>query len=58
MASGLTIPRFADLGHPDLAYVEHTLGALLIEKEADVQRATTAFDRLRSDALSPADSLI
>ena len=57
MGSGLTVLSFGDLGHPDMAYVEHALGALHLEKEADVARARLAFDRLRSDALSPDDSL-
>lgn len=57
MGSGLSVLSFGDLGHPDLAYVEHALGALNMEKEADVARARLVFDRLRSDALSPDDSL-
>ncbi|MCO1658268.1 helix-turn-helix domain-containing protein [Pseudonocardia humida] len=57
MVSPFTILRFTDLGEPDIAYVEHTLGALLMEKKADVHRARLLFDKLRSDALSPADSV-
>jgi transcriptional regulator with XRE-family HTH domain len=57
MVSPFTILRYDGLGQPDLAYVEHTLGALLMEKKADVQRARLLFDRLRSDALGPADSV-
>ena len=57
VASGFFILSFGDLGEPDMAYVEHALGAVNVEKEADVARARLAFDRLRSDALSPADSL-
>jgi transcriptional regulator with XRE-family HTH domain len=56
-ASGITVLSFGDLGHDDIAYVEHGLGALKLEKEADVHRARLAFDRLRSDALDPADSV-
>jgi Domain of unknown function (DUF5753)/Helix-turn-helix domain len=56
IASGFTILSFGSLGEPDMAYVEHALGALNVEKEADVARARLLFDRLRSDALSPADS--
>jgi hypothetical protein len=55
--SGFTVLGFGDLGEPDLAYVEHALGALMMDKEADVARARLGFDRLRSDALSPADTL-
>ena len=49
--SGFTVLGFGDLGEPDLAYVEHALGALMMDKEADVARARLGFDRLRSDAL-------
>jgi len=48
---------FADLGEPDMAYVEHVTGAVHIEKAEEVARCTLAFDRLRSAALSPADSV-
>ena len=54
--SGLTILAFGDLGEPDIAFVEHALGSVRIEKEADVARARLGFDRLRSDALSPSDT--
>ena len=58
MASGFHILSFGrDLGEPDIAYVEHAIGALLIEKEADVALARLKFDRLRSAAHSPSDSL-
>ncbi len=55
--SGFIVLSFGDLGEPDLAYVEHALGAVLFEKAADVASATLEFDRLRSDALPPAESL-
>ncbi len=57
MGSGFTVLNFGDLGEPDMAYVEHALGAMRMEKEADVVRARLMLGRLRSDALSPADSL-
>lgn len=57
MVSPFTVLRFDALGEPDLAYVEHTLGALFMEKGADVQRAKLLFDRLRSTALNPTDSV-
>jgi hypothetical protein len=47
---------FDGLDHPDIAYVEHALGALTVEKEVEVERARLMLDRLRSDALSPDDS--
>jgi transcriptional regulator with XRE-family HTH domain len=57
MAAGFTLLGFGDLGMPDMAYIEHPVGAVHIDKVADVQRATLAFDRLRSLALSPDDSV-
>lgn len=57
MASGLTVLSFGALGEPDMAYVEHSLGAMHMDKASDVARAKLKFDRLRSDALSPVDSL-
>jgi transcriptional regulator with XRE-family HTH domain len=52
-----TILQFGELGEPDMAYVEHLLGAVHIDKEQDVAGARLAFDRVRSAALSPADSV-
>jgi len=44
--SGFTVLTFEGLDEPDLAYVEHPMGAVHIEKEADVARASTpAVDR-------------
>lgn len=56
MGSGFIVLSFGDLGEPDMAYVEHALGAVQLEKEDDVANGRVMFDRLRSDALSPADS--
>ncbi len=55
--SGYAILGFGDLGEPDVVHVEHALGALILDKAADVARARLGFDRLRSAALSPADTL-
>ncbi len=57
LASGLVVLHFGDLGEPDMAYVEHALGALVLDKERDAERARLAFGRLQSGALSPAESL-
>jgi transcriptional regulator with XRE-family HTH domain len=57
MDSGLILLSFGDLGEPDILFVEHAAGSTQTEKAADVSRATLKFDRLRSDALSPDDSL-
>jgi len=57
MGSGFIVLSFGDLGQPDMAYVEHALGALLLDKESDVATARLKFDQLRSEALNPADSV-
>jgi transcriptional regulator with XRE-family HTH domain len=57
LASGFTILHFGDLGEPDMAYVEHSLGAVSLDKAADVARAKLTFERVLSDALDPAESL-
>ncbi len=56
MASPFTLLSFDDLDEPDIAYVEHALGAVTLDKKPDVDRATVFFDRLRADALGLADS--
>ncbi len=56
MASAFTVLSFEDLGAPDIAYVEHALGAVVLDKESDVVRASMFFDRLRAEALGVADS--
>ncbi|MGH3784823.1 MAG: DUF397 domain-containing protein, partial [Pseudonocardiaceae bacterium] len=48
---------FAEPDEPEVAYIEHSAGALHLDKEAQVQACTVVFDRLRSEALSPQDSV-
>ncbi|MGI9003282.1 MAG: helix-turn-helix domain-containing protein [Pseudonocardia sp.] len=55
--SAFTLLSFDELAEPDIAYVEHLLGSATIENEADVATARLVFDHLRSQALSPADSI-
>jgi transcriptional regulator with XRE-family HTH domain len=57
IASSFTVLSFGALGEPDLAYVEHALGAVFLEGEDDVRLARNQFDRLRTLALTPAASL-
>jgi transcriptional regulator with XRE-family HTH domain len=52
-----TVLSFDGLGEPDMAYVEHPVGSMHIEKEEDVVRARLVFDHLRSVALDPAESV-
>jgi len=55
LSASFTLLSFADM--PDLTYLEHPMGAVHMEKEADVVTATLAFDQLRSLALNPEDSV-
>jgi hypothetical protein len=48
---------FDGLGEPDMGYIEHLMGSVHVEKEEHVARARLVFDRLRSVALSPAESV-
>jgi transcriptional regulator with XRE-family HTH domain len=57
LASGFTILSFADLGEPEMAYVEHSLGSMILDKAGDVARAKVAFERVLSAALDPTESL-
>jgi transcriptional regulator with XRE-family HTH domain len=57
LGSGLVVLNFGDLNEPDVAYVEHALGALFLEKEDEVARAKLTFDLVRAQALDPAESL-
>lgn len=52
-----TILRFEDAGEPDIAYVEHSVGSVQVSTEPEVRRATLAFDRLWSAALSADDTI-
>ena len=57
LASSFTILSFGELGEPDMAHVEHTIGALILDKASDVARARLTFECVLSDALDPAESL-
>ncbi len=57
VTSGFIVLGFGDLDEPDMAYAEHSLGAVLIQKKAEVTRSRILFDRLRSLALGPTDSV-
>jgi hypothetical protein len=58
LMSGFCVLSFGDLGQPDMAYVEHSLGAVHIENAPDVVLARKKFDQLRSIASNPADTLV
>lgn len=54
---GFILLSFADLDEPDIVYVEPLTGSLHIDRAQVVTRCRLAFDRLRSAALDPADSM-
>jgi transcriptional regulator with XRE-family HTH domain len=56
LESGFFVLSFGDLGEPDMAYVEHALGATHLWKEPEVTLARLKFDRLRTLALAPGES--
>jgi transcriptional regulator with XRE-family HTH domain len=57
ITSGFIVLDFGDLDEPDIAYAEHSLGAALTQSKSEVTRSRLLFDRLRSLALGPADSV-
>ena len=57
LASGFVVLSFGELGEPDMVYVEHSLGAVHLEREQEVLQARNKYNELRTLALSPADSL-
>jgi len=50
----LTFPEDED---PSVLYVEYAIGSIQAEKSEEVAEARLVFDRLRSEALSPSDSV-
>jgi transcriptional regulator with XRE-family HTH domain len=58
MDAAFTILTFPDGEDPDLAYLSHVAGSLHIEKDAEVDRCKLAFERLRSAALPPEESIM
>lgn len=57
MNGAFTVLEFPESDDPDLLYVPYPTGALHVEKIEEVRAATLVFDRLRSQALPPADSV-
>jgi transcriptional regulator with XRE-family HTH domain len=58
MDGAFTLLSFLDPQDPEMLYVEYPTGALHIEDEKEVAEARLKFENLRSEALSPADSLV
>ena len=57
MDGSFTVLGYDEPDEPEIAYVEHTASALHLDKEAEVRACKLVFDRLRSEALSPHDSV-
>ncbi len=52
-----TILSFEGFGEPDMGYTENPMGSMHAENVEHVRRARLVFDRLRSVALSPTESV-
>ncbi len=57
MSGSFTVVRFADPDEPAIDYMENAVSATHVHKEAEVRGYELVFDRLRSEALSPHDSV-
>jgi len=57
MDGAFTILEFPNDDDPAVLYVEYPTGSLHAEKPEEVAEAKLVFDRLRSEALSPQDSM-
>jgi DNA-binding XRE family transcriptional regulator len=57
MEGAFTILEFQEPEDPSLLYAEYPTGAVHVEKPEEVRDARLIFDRLRSVALPPADSM-
>jgi transcriptional regulator with XRE-family HTH domain len=57
IGSAFTLLRFADAEVMNCVYLEHHLGALYLERPADIRRYTAIFEQLVTSALAPDESL-
>lgn len=57
MDGAFIILSFLEDEYPSVLYVEYINGSLQVEKSEEVAAARLVFDRLRSEALSPSDSV-
>ena len=53
VSGAFTIYRFTEPADPDVVYLEHTTSDLYLESPEQVRRYGTAFEQVRSRALSP-----
>jgi hypothetical protein len=57
MDGAFTVLKFQEPDDPNLLYVEYPTGAVHVEKKDETDEASLVFDRLRSVALPPAESV-
>jgi len=57
IGTAFTLLRFADASAMNAVYLEHHMGALYLERPADLMRYTEMFEQLVTLALPPDDSL-
>ena len=57
LSGSFSVLGFADPEEPAIAYVENAVGAMHVHKDVEVRGYKLVFDRLRSEALSPRDSV-
>jgi hypothetical protein len=57
LAGNFTVLSFPDDEEPDVAYVEHLAGSVVIEKALAVEKCKLAFRSLAAIALSPPESV-
>jgi hypothetical protein len=57
MNGSFTVLGFAELDEPEIVYTENAVSATHVHKEAEVRGYKLVFDRLRSEALNPRDSI-
>jgi Domain of unknown function (DUF5753) len=57
MNGSFTVLGFAEPDEPEIAYTENAVGVTHVHKEAEVRGYRLVFDQLRSEALSPRDSV-
>ncbi|MGH4024761.1 MAG: helix-turn-helix domain-containing protein [Pseudonocardiaceae bacterium] len=56
-SGSFNVLEFGEPDEPAIAYLEHAVNAMHVHKEAEVREYKLIFDRLRSVALSPSDSM-
>jgi hypothetical protein len=56
MDGAFAILEYGDVDYPDVVFAENAAGGLFLEKDHELDRYQSIFDRLRATALSPAES--